>query len=222
MVPSLRGQQTSVQRCQLRVGDGRGQHLEPLAAASFDQGTHQQPVEQALRFAVPNLAVEPPSVGAGPLSLEGDAARIQLAQDLLEVLQLLPGQARQRGLQKRLLGILKQQSQRRACCLLLAVGVIDQHLTPQEAAAMEAWEEAGVRGEIPAEPIGSYSYRKWGGICQVSVFALRVTECAEEWPESGKRDRVWLSPRDAREKATLPEVREIIGAFANTFAREPS
>jgi 8-oxo-dGTP pyrophosphatase MutT (NUDIX family) len=59
---------------------------------------------------------------------------------------------------------------------------------PHAAAAEEAYEEAGVAGEISEQPIGSYSYQKimkdgHATRCSVRVFALRVTRQHKTWPE---------------------------------------
>jgi len=62
-------------------------------------------------------------------------------------------------------------------------GVIEKPLSPQDSAAKEALEEAGVEGEVGNEPIGYFEYEKWGGICKVQVFALRVEKVLEDWAE---------------------------------------
>ncbi len=61
-------------------------------------------------------------------------------------------------------------------------------LKPQDAAAMEASEEAGLVGEIEDQPIGSYRYLKQLRLgreidVQVIVFAFRVTYQADDWKE---------------------------------------
>lgn len=51
---------------------------------------------------------------------------------------------------------------------------------------MEAWEEAGVEGEVEQGKLGRYHYEKWGAQCDVTVYAMRVVrEVPErEWEES--------------------------------------
>lgn len=39
---------------------------------------------------------------------------------------------------------------------------------PHEAAEIEAWEEAGVRGRVRKTPVGRYTYLKWLGDGDVS------------------------------------------------------
>jgi len=70
-------------------------------------------------------------------------------------------------------------------------GVKEQELSLRDSAAKEALEEGGVRGNVAAEPIGQYEYRKWGGVCAVTVFPMEVTESIpeEEWEESHRERR---------------------------------
>jgi 8-oxo-dGTP pyrophosphatase MutT (NUDIX family) len=72
-------------------------------------------------------------------------------------------------------------------------------------AAREAYEEAGLRGDIGHEPIGRYRYTKWlrrakrakAVPCEVAVFALQVKQQLDDWPEKGQRERRWFSPAEA-------------------------
>lgn len=79
-------------------------------------------------------------------------------------------------------------------------GLIDPGQTAGETALQEAWEEAGLVGALRPEPLGSYLYEKWGGICHVTVFFMEVTEVAQEWPERLQRQRAWVSPFDALDR----------------------
>ena len=81
---------------------------------------------------------------------------------------------------------------------ILPKGWIENDVKPYETAAMEAWEEAGVRGRVKKKPIGSYTYEKRlnngdHALCQVTVFALKVTTQLDEWPEKNERERRWVS-----------------------------
>ena len=79
---------------------------------------------------------------------------------------------------------------------------------PRQAAAQEAWEEAGVTGRmISKRPIGLYRYQKRlspsvSVACTVKVFLLAVEQQFEDWPEQAERDKQWFDPREA---ATLVE-----------------
>ena len=56
--------------------------------------------------------------------------------------------------------------------------------------AKEAYEEAGVIGNVLSELIIEYEYKKWGGICKVKVFPLRIWKILDEWEEMDKRKRI--------------------------------
>lgn len=53
-------------------------------------------------------------------------------------------------------------------------GVVEPGLSPAESAAKEAWEEAGPRGTLHPEPLGSCRYPNWGGWCSVEVFGMEA------------------------------------------------
>lgn len=81
---------------------------------------------------------------------------------------------------------------------ILPKGWIENDVKPHETAALEAFEEAGVRGRVKKKPIGSYVYEKRLGagdhvLCKVSVFALKVTAELNDWPEKKERQRRWMS-----------------------------
>ena len=74
--------------------------------------------------------------------------------------------------------------------------------TAYEQAAREAFEEAGLVGQVEPEPIARYSYTKHlrhGRTvqCEVSVFPLWVERQLESWPEQGQRETRWFSFTDA-------------------------
>lgn len=91
------------------------------------------------------------------------------------------------------------------------------------AAAGEAWEEAGVRGRISRQSIGTFSYEKRENgkelPVDVAVFVLEVTEEAERWPEHDQRRREWFPLRKAASLVLEPELKELILAYglANTL-----
>jgi 8-oxo-dGTP pyrophosphatase MutT (NUDIX family) len=89
-------------------------------------------------------------------------------------------------------------------------GMIDPGKTAGEIALQEAWEEAGLTGILVAEPAGTYQYDKYGGTCLVTVFLMRVTDVAAEWPENGLRQRCWVSPAQALGLIEERGLREII------------
>jgi 8-oxo-dGTP pyrophosphatase MutT (NUDIX family) len=96
---------------------------------------------------------------------------------------------------------------------VLPKGVVELDLSPAASAVKEALEEAGVRGTIDDEPLGTYQYRKWGGTCTVQVFAMEVEEEVADWPEAGMRKRAWLTVDDARRRVDEEGLRQIFDPF---------
>lgn len=75
---------------------------------------------------------------------------------------------------------------------ILPKGIVEVNLTARESAMKEALEEAGVKGELLPEKLGTYKYKKWGGKCKVKVYALNVYSILDKWEEQ-YRDRKWVN-----------------------------
>jgi ADP-ribose pyrophosphatase YjhB (NUDIX family) len=75
-------------------------------------------------------------------------------------------------------------------------------------AAKEAFEEAGVKGEIAPLSAGMFraTKRAWYGdaIVEIWVYLLKVTEQLKYWPEKGKRQTKWVSCLEAAEMLKEP------------------
>jgi len=94
----------------------------------------------------------------------------------------------------------------------------EEGLTLAETAAIEAWEEAGIRGIVRPAPVGSFSHvkRNRDGMslrCRVQVFVIDVAEVADDYPEAGRRDRRWMSPRKAAATVASGELAGILLAL---------
>jgi 8-oxo-dGTP pyrophosphatase MutT (NUDIX family) len=89
-------------------------------------------------------------------------------------------------------------------------GMIDRGDTPLDTALSEAEEEAGLTGELEAEPLGTFKYRKWGRSLVVACYLMRVDEADDEWEEDDWRQRVWLTAEQARAAVHRPQVRSLI------------
>lgn len=111
-----------------------------------------------------------------------------------------------------LVGLITSSNRRR---WVVPKGQIDPGHTAPEAAAIEAWEEAGWLGRLDDEPIGSFSYRKLGRERHVLVFLLTVTEEKDEWPEATFRTREWLTAEVAAARVEEPELRAILLGLAS-------
>ena len=87
-----------------------------------------------------------------------------------------------------------------------------------QSAAIEAWEEAGVRGVPVDHCLGEFSYMKWRrGMsplqCQVQVYPVFVTALQDEFPEQDQRQRAWKSPRKAAALVQEKGLKKILGGF---------
>jgi 8-oxo-dGTP pyrophosphatase MutT (NUDIX family) len=87
--------------------------------------------------------------------------------------------------------------------------------TLAQTAEAEAWEEAGVRGQIATTPIGAFSYTKIkkSGLpvqCRPLVFVLEVQKTHDKYPEAGKRSRAWVSLPRAAEMVHNPELAALL------------
>ncbi|OYU16821.1 MAG: NUDIX hydrolase [Rhodobacteraceae bacterium PARR1] len=96
-------------------------------------------------------------------------------------------------------------------------------LSPNIAAAQEAWEEAGVSGRVSDRPFGIYAYDKIVKLghslpCAVAVYPLRVDRLAVEFPERHERRRKWFAVAKAARKVAEPELRAIF----LTLAEDPA
>lgn len=88
--------------------------------------------------------------------------------------------------------------------------------TPAAAAAREAFEEAGLEGDVRDICLGVYSYRKDhnGALpCVVAIFPMAVTTSHNEWPEANQRTRKWVSPCKAADLVDSPELAQILLNF---------
>jgi 8-oxo-dGTP pyrophosphatase MutT (NUDIX family) len=84
-----------------------------------------------------------------------------------------------------------------------------------EAAAQEAFEEAGIKGKVDPEPLGSFRHVKQNlptGDLEVSILVhpMCVERELAKWPEFGQRRRKWFSVQEAAEKVDSDELRGLI------------
>ena len=89
--------------------------------------------------------------------------------------------------------------------------------TPAEAAATEAYEEAGLTGRAQDRCLGVYSYLKPGDKSRrqylALVFPVEIEETHDDWPERRDRQREWLPQAQAAARLSPPELRHIVEQF---------
>jgi 8-oxo-dGTP pyrophosphatase MutT (NUDIX family) len=76
-------------------------------------------------------------------------------------------------------------------------GTVDSGQTHETTALKEAWEEAGVRGRLVGDSLGTYQYEKYGRSLTVMVYVMEVLEHHRDWEEAGLRERKWASLEEA-------------------------
>lgn len=100
-------------------------------------------------------------------------------------------------------------------------------LAPEAAAAEEAWEEAGVQGDVGPVCVGRYGYRKVLSAtaevpCAVAVYGLRVERLAETFPEARERERRWVGQADAAAMVQEPDLARLILGFVPPVQGRPA
>jgi 8-oxo-dGTP pyrophosphatase MutT (NUDIX family) len=89
---------------------------------------------------------------------------------------------------------------------------------PRAAAAREALEEAGIKGAVGKNALGSYRYDKRlpDGVlpCSVEVYPLAVERQLNLWPERGQRTLTWFDANEAASLVEEADLASLIHAFA--------
>ncbi|HUH23453.1 MAG TPA: NUDIX hydrolase [Brevundimonas sp.] len=90
--------------------------------------------------------------------------------------------------------------------------------TDPQAAAQEAYEEAGVQGETLEAPIGHFRYAKRlksgeTQACVVAVYPLEVLIQLGAWPEDQQRQRRWMPQADAADAVHEEDLADLIRDF---------
>jgi 8-oxo-dGTP pyrophosphatase MutT (NUDIX family) len=89
------------------------------------------------------------------------------------------------------------------------------HLKDFNAAKVEAYEEAGVRGRITRKPVGEFRYAKIlkSGEARpitVTVYKLHVETMLPRWPEKVERKRKWFTAEDAAKLVAEPDLKKLL------------
>jgi 8-oxo-dGTP pyrophosphatase MutT (NUDIX family) len=96
-----------------------------------------------------------------------------------------------------------------------------------QAAAQEAYEEAGVRGKIDARSPGSFEHVKQSAIggsvtVIVHVYPLAVERQLKSWPEEAQRSRRWFGHSEVLEVVQSEGLISVIRRFADDLAAKSS
>jgi 8-oxo-dGTP pyrophosphatase MutT (NUDIX family) len=95
-------------------------------------------------------------------------------------------------------------------------GNVEPKLTPAKSAEKEAYEEAGIEGELISETsLGFFTYLKRmrpgeSRPASVEVFLLRVAKQCKKWPEMKQRKCGWFSVQEAAELVDEPGLSRLL------------
>ena len=95
-------------------------------------------------------------------------------------------------------------------------GIVEENLTSRESSIKEAFEEAGIKGELLPQKFGKYKYKKWGGTCKVKVYALNVDTVFDSWAEEF-RERKWVKLREVDKFIKSKKLLNIVDQFYNSL-----
>ena len=100
---------------------------------------------------------------------------------------------------------------------IIPKGWTSKRIKDCKAAAREARQEAGVKGKVLRDAIGTYRYIKRelgnGALIEVRVFLLKVSKRCKRWPEKRERRRAWFDLKIAASKVSDPELSTLIGTL---------
>jgi 8-oxo-dGTP pyrophosphatase MutT (NUDIX family) len=99
---------------------------------------------------------------------------------------------------------------------IIPKGIIEPDYGTRNSAAKEALEEAGIKGGVHARLLGIYRHRKFGKICTVKVYPMRVTRVYKVWQESD-RDREWMPLKKALKLVGNDGLKQLIKKLPETI-----
>ncbi len=97
-------------------------------------------------------------------------------------------------------------------------GLVEPDLTASASAVKEAYEEAGIKGKLRSDCLGTYEYEKWGGTCEVEVFLFEVQVELDDWPEADERERRWMSLTQAIDHLDEPGLQDLLRAVPDQLS----
>ena len=89
-------------------------------------------------------------------------------------------------------------------------GVIEDGNTARQTALIEAFEEAGIEGDLLDKDLGGFAYEKGGRDLRVRVYAMRVRRELDEWDEKNVRERQWYPAEKAAKLVSREPLRDMI------------
>lgn len=96
---------------------------------------------------------------------------------------------------------------------IIPKGYVERGLSAAESAAKEAYEEAGLIGNVHGVHIGEYRYRKFGKGFSVKVYPMYIETMLEEWDEMHLRQRRVVTPGEAFDMLYHDELKALVSVF---------
>jgi phosphohistidine phosphatase len=99
---------------------------------------------------------------------------------------------------------------------ILPKGIIEKNMSARASAQQEAFEEAGIKGQLEEQPLVAGEYNKWGGPCQLQLFAMKVEQLvdAPQWAEAW-RQRRWFDAEQAINHIADADIRKLLRQSLN-------
>ena len=105
---------------------------------------------------------------------------------------------------------------------VLPKGNLGENSSERDSAVQEAYEEAGIEGDVARTSIGTYDYekaeQKGGGLRRVSVFPMAVSRVLRNWPEKSRRRRKWMTIDDAISVVEEAELKKLMSTFRSRMS----
>jgi phosphohistidine phosphatase len=96
-------------------------------------------------------------------------------------------------------------------------GNVDPGRNLRDTALNEAAEEAGLHGELLAEALGEFMYKKQFGELLVTVYAMRVSRLDDVWLEQPFRERCWFGIEEALGRIGRKEIQPMIAKLGRVL-----
>jgi 8-oxo-dGTP pyrophosphatase MutT (NUDIX family) len=105
---------------------------------------------------------------------------------------------------------------------VLPKGHIEPHLSANESAEKEAFEEGGIEGVVSNVAIGFYDYFKQSNknstVYRVSLFPMKILRLLKDWPEANLRTRQWMTIRQAIDAVKEKDAQLLLKKFGEEMA----
>lgn len=103
---------------------------------------------------------------------------------------------------------------------MLPKGHKEKGMSNHQVGLMEAFEEAGIKGNILSSSPSSYYHPKRNSKVKVSLYLMRVTRSIDHWQEEKQRKREWFSYDAARKKIWPVKLRKALPLFMEIILKQ--